>query len=684
MVRRLKFLVFFLMILGNAFAEGEGVDSLRQELSKAKDDTVRLVIYQQLSVIYSETKPDSCAYFAGRLTQLARSMHLPVEEAAGLIHEAYALITTGNFSRSLQNLLTAITLTESPENEKHLLPLHFYNEREYLINPITPRMIRLNFLGRAHQYLGILYGNTLNTSKELDHYMKGLEFARESQSIIGITTTASTLGRLYFTLKKPDSALHYIQMAYDLSIQTGYRAYLGSFVLNRARVRSMMGHKAEAIEDFRQAIILSMEQNYLRGVVASNIYLSEIYRASGDIDSSHYFAQTALSVAQTLNSPSLVLRSYSALAAFYRATNEKDSTIKYQELVIKLNDSLVNSKQLQQFQNIESDAQQKQIEIDAAKKDFQNKVKYYLLLAGIGVVLLIAILLLRNNYHRRRLYKRLQLQKEELEAALENLRTTQDQLIHAEKMASLGELTAGIAHEIENPLNFVNNFSEVNSELLHEMQEELANQNFEEVKLIAEDILANEEKIIFHGKRADSIVKGMLQHSRTNTGQKELTDLNDLADEYLRLSYHGLRAKDKSFNATLNVNFDPAVGKINVVAQDIGRVLLNLYNNAFYSVSDKAKNAGPDFQPTVSVSTKVQTTGSRKFVEIMISDNGMGVPQKILDKIFQPFFTTKPSGSGTGLGLSMSYDIIKVHGGEIKVQTKENEGATFLILLPQT
>ena len=276
----------------------------------------------------------------------------------------------------------------------------------------------------------------------------------------------------------------------------------------------MMGRQEDAIRDFHDAIAWSKEFNYLRGVVAANIYLSEIYRTKENTDSSRYFAETALSVAESLHSPSLILRSYNALAAFYNATKNPDSTIKYQQLVIKMNDSLVNSKQLQQFQNIEADAQQKQADLEAAKKDYENKVRYYLLLGGLAVFLLVAILLWRNNFQRRRSNKRLQLQKEELESALEHLKTTQDQLIHAEKMASLGELTAGIAHEIENPLNFVNNFSEVNTELLHELQEEMGKGNMEEVKEIIGDLVANEEKIIFHGKRADGIVKGMLQHSR--------------------------------------------------------------------------------------------------------------------------------------------------------------------------
>jgi signal transduction histidine kinase len=258
------------------------------------------------------------------------------------------------------------------------------------------------------------------------------------------------------------------------------------------------------------------------------------------------------------------------------------------------------------------------------------------------------------------------------------LKATQQQLIQSEKMASLGELTAGIAHEIQNPLNFVNNFSEVNEELVKELKSEAGKGNLEEVKAIANDIAFNSEKINHHGNRADAIVKGMLQHSRTSSGQKEPTDINALADEYLRLAYHGLRAKDKSFNATMKTDFDETIGNINIIPQDIGRVVLNLINNAFYAVDEKKKQLGNGYDPTVSVSTK-KTNGK---VEIKVKDNGNGIPQKVLDKIFQPFFTTKPTGQGTGLGLSLSYDIIKAHGGELKVETKEGEGAEFMILLP--
>jgi len=278
-------------------------------------------------------------------------------------------------------------------------------------------------------------------------------------------------------------------------------------------------------------------------------------------------------------------------------------------------------------------------------------------------------------------------EKTRAENALTELKATQKQLIQSEKMASLGELTAGIAHEIQNPLNFVNNFSEVSDELIDEMKQELANGNMQQANDIADDLKQNLEKINHHGKRADAIVKGMLQHSRSSTGQKEMTDVNALCDEYLRLAYHGLRAKDNSFHARLRTEFDPSlsadeagIGKINIVPEDISRVILNLINNAFYAVGERQKAEGVRYEPTVTVGTK-KLNGK---IEINVKDTGHGISQKNLDKIFQPFFTTKPTGQGTGLGLSLAYDIVKAQGGEIKVETEEGKGSEFIVQLPVT
>ncbi len=324
----------------------------------------------------------------------------------------------------------------------------------------------------------------------------------------------------------------------------------------------------------------------------------------------------------------------------------------------------------------------KELEITAFKLDRTEKVKRTT-----------AILLEETIEELEQKRKAIEETNAALTKSLEELKAAQQQLIQSEKMASLGELTAGIAHEIQNPLNFVNNFSEVSTELVDEMNDEMEKGNLDDGKQIALDLKQNLEKINHHGKRAGEIVKGMLQHSRTSSGVKELTDINALCDEYLRLSYHGLRAKDKSFNATIKTDFDNSIGKINIIPQDIGRVVLNLLTNAFYVVDEKKKackaeppeksgqvvEAGNAYEPTVSISTK-KINGK---VEIRVTDNGNGIPQKVLDKIFQPFFTTKPTGQGTGLGLSLSYDIItKGHGGELKVETKEGDGSEFIIVLP--
>ncbi len=281
-------------------------------------------------------------------------------------------------------------------------------------------------------------------------------------------------------------------------------------------------------------------------------------------------------------------------------------------------------------------------------------------------------------------FTKLEAAKQQVEKTLVDLKQAQQQLVQSEKMASLGELTAGIAHEIQNPLNFVNNFSEVNIELADELKAELAIGNMQLAIDLANDIRDNEQKINHHGKRADAIVKGMLQHSRSSSATKEPIDINALADEYTRLCYHGLRAKDKSFNATIKTDFDKSIEKINIIPQDIGRVVLNLLTNAFYAVAEKKKQQPEGYEPTVRVKTSQnRPTGGGRGAEVLISvtDNGNGIPQNIVDKIFQPFFTTKPTGQGTGLGLSLSYDIIKAHGGELKVETKEGEGSMFIIQL---
>ena len=339
----------------------------------------------------------------------------------------------------------------------------------------------------------------------------------------------------------------------------------------------------------------------------------------------------------------------------YNSIKKYDSASKYQALIIKINDSLFNRKQIQEFSNVDFDDQLKRQELEAARKAYRERIRTYGLIAGLMVFLTIAGILWRNNQNRKKAYVLLKKQKAETdflkakaEETLEELKTTQSQLIQREKMASLGEITAGIAHEIQNPLNFVNNFSEVNRELLSELKagpiSKLEGPEKAEASVIIDDLTINLGKIDQHGKRADAIVKNMLLHSVSGSSQKEPTDINALAEEYLRLSYHGFRSKEKSLLATLETSLDESIDKINIVAQDIGRVLLNLYNNAFYSVNEKLSMSSADYIPTV----RLKTSKTDGFVKISIIDNGMGIPRNKMDKIFQPFYTSKTIRTGNG------------------------------------
>ena len=358
---------------------------------------------------------------------------------------------------------------------------------------------------------------------------------------------------------------------------------------------------------------------------------------------------------------------YNNVYLAYDMRGEKDSAYKYMALAIKAKDSLYSKRinNLADFQHVNFEQQMKMSLLENEREAYRNSVNTWFLLAGIAVLFLLAIIFFRNNRQKQKATIR-------ITRAYADLQAAQTQLIHSEKMASLGELTAGIAHEIQNPLNFVNNFSEVNHELLNEMKLAIGKKNYQEVDELVADVISNEEKISFHGKRADSIVKSMLQHSRSSSGQKEPTDINALVDECLRLSFHGMRAKDKSFNVKMDTSYRADLPMVNIAGQDIGRVLLNLFTNAFYSMAQKKNEGQEGYDPMITVKTEKQNNN----IVISVHDNGKGIPQLVIDKIFQPFFTTKPTGEGTGLGLSMSFDIIsKGHGGQLKVESEEGQYA---------
>jgi signal transduction histidine kinase len=518
------------------------------------------------------------------------------------------------------------------------------------------------------------------------YWLMQLPLALKLQNNRMLMLCYNALASDYAVMNKPDSGVWY-----------GYKALHYASKVNTSSLAAPYGTLGENYivkKDFDSAILVSRAGLDV-STDASNtsiLYanLAQAFLGKQQYDSATHYANVLITFSRQNEFNNQLQLGYECLSRIYDQQENSDSAFKYLKLAGQTKDELYSSQKAKDINAINLREQARQQKAEQEKVEFKNRARMYALLGGLLAIFIIAFILLKSNRQKQRANIELQKQKEKVENTLTELRSTQQQLIQSEKMASLGELTAGIAHEIQNPLNFVNNFSDVNTELVDELRSELAIGNLQLAREIADNIKDNEQKINHHGKRADSIVKGMLQHSRTNSGQKESTDINALADEYLRLAYHGMKAKDprdaahKSFTVTTKTDFDNSIGKVNVVPQDLGRVILNLINNAFYAVSEKqkAQSLMPNaegYEPTVTVST----TKRNGKVEIKVKDNGNGIPQKVLDKVFQPFFTTKPTGQGTGLGLSLAYDIVtKGHRGDLRVETKEGEGSEFIIQLP--
>jgi two-component system, NtrC family, sensor kinase len=615
-------------------------------LEKARPDTNKVKLLLDFSGIYYYTNPDSCLILSEQALKLARELKFKNGEVEALNKAGEALRFLGEYPRALEMQYNALGI----------------NKAEHDIS------------GEAYSssFIGFTYVEFGEYPLGLRFLFAALEMHQKLSNRIMICFDLSNIGNAYELTDKPDSALFFQQKAVKISGDLSL-APLKTLTLTRlGNIYFRMGNYNWALLSYHNALLSTNKNDKVNpSKIAGKIASS--YLAINRDDSSFYYARIALSTGLRTSQKLQILDASNLLARLFRRKNMPDSVIYYQDMAMATKDSLFGPEKLRQLKLLMLGQQQQQQQLEDQQQQYKNKVKTSALLGMIGFIMVIAIILLRNNFHKQKVNR-------QLEQTLTDLKSTQAQLIQSEKMASLGELTAGVAHEIQNPLNFINNFSEVNKELIEEMEQEIDNGSTEKLRSIAVDIKRNEEKIIHHGKRADAIVKDMLQHSHSSTGSHMPTDINALADEYLRLAYQGLKAKDKSFDVTIQTNFNPIVGFIDIFPQDIGRVLLNLYYNAFYAVAERKKQHPDGYEPRVSVSTK---KNNGKF-EIRVKDNGNGIPQKVFDKIFQPFFTTKPTGQGTGLGLSLSYDIIKAHKGEIKVETKEGEGSEFLIQLPST
>jgi len=670
-VKNIFLLLLFVLTARSAVAQQDDLDSLKQAFHSSRNDSIRFALSVQIGTWYYYSDTDSALVYIQKATVLANQSGKALWQAHARLAKMGYFFVTNDFVSSLN------------------LSLQNINDYSRYQDPYV--------LAQSFQFMAAIYGGNgypekatayeLKTITLLDtlHYVNSLHrihFFNTKEKLLACAFMI--LGWNYWVLQKMDSALWAAQKGYETDmenhIQWNYPVNaLGGIYQN-------MGQADTALALYKTAASMAMKEPILKDVVDSYNSIAALYKERGQTDSAIAYARKAIALERQINYRG-ALEAALSLSEIYESQHRTDSALYYYKYAMGTKDSLSSLTKVRQVQSIAFKEEMKEREERQQallqQTQYRNRLKVFIVL-GVAVALLsIALILWRNNMHKQKANALLQRKNTQIEQTLAQLKATQAQLIQSEKMASLGELTAGIAHEIQNPLNFVNNFSEVNKELADELKAELAVGNVQSATEIASNIKDNSEKITNHGKRADAIVKGMLQHSRTSAGQKEPTDINALCDEYLRLAYHGLRAKDKSFNAKFETDFDSSLPKINVVPQEIGRVILNLINNAFYAASERQKGEpltqnAESYEPVVNLSTKKLN----EKIEIRVTDNGNGIPDTFKEKIFQPFFTTKPTGQGTGLGLSLAYDIVKANGGEIKVETNEGEGSKFIVSLP--
>ncbi|MDB5134733.1 MAG: tetratricopeptide repeat protein [Mucilaginibacter sp.] len=740
-----KALVALFIVLTTCFARSYGQEQRIKKVQQlikehTKQDTFRVNRLNELPrlIILPTGELDTMATEA---LSISRKLHYDEGVVEALISKARATYRENNLSKALTLMRQAITLAEKIQDKTHLSNAYAAissinnltgESKQSLVDALKAEAAaqttqNKSLIARRQVGLSGLYTTSVSDyTRAMDWALKAEKNAEEINDLDVLAQTWSVIATIYTYIGDQANALIYYKKALNENKKLGNRS-LEFNLLNRiGEMYRLTGNYTDAIKAYKEGLS-KPQTSYNTELTESN--MADVYVRLGNLPMAFKYGFKSLTGAKKINDSEgeewidgILARAYlkqnNADSALYYAhigyekanhtgtiefkrdnsealtnayTLKKDfaNAYKYHILFISYRDSMSSAQVTNQTSLLQYnyDLAKKQAQITTLNQDKQAQ-RYFLTgaLIVLGLIMITAIILLRNNRQKQKANNLLSRQKQIIEEerdktnkALSDLQLTQKQLIQSEKMASLGELTAGIAHEIQNPLNFVNNFSDVSMELLEEMEQQLTNGNNKEAIELANDVKENLEKIRHHGRRADGIVKGMLQHSRAGGTTKEPTDINKLADEYLRLAYHGLRAKDKSFNTELVTNFDTALPMVNMVPQDIGRVLLNLFTNAFYAVQQKQKTSVPGFKPEVTLTTHTE----KGQVIIKVKDNGTGMPDHIKEKIMQPFFTTKPTGEGTGLGLSLTYDmVVKGHTGSIQVNSEEGEGSEFIVKLP--
>ena len=719
-------------------AQSNAIDSLDKLINNATSDTARINLLNKKSALLGNINLDSAIAVAKTALQDAIKINYKTGEGVARIRLASNFCFKGDYNGAAENLKAAELIFKPFKDSFYIARLYAaygmmngmqsrydtairYYEQSI---GIDERHNNNDEIARSYSNIAISYQMRSSFAQALYYQQKALKIAEQRNDEPMQARALVNIGLLYFSLKdftRAEEALlksaalakknnvkiaelyAYSNLASVYETKQDYKKSY-EYAIKSAELGGEMGDQGIQSTGYGKAATSLIRQNKFeeaeklgRKAIAIadssrqplNIYqtynvLANLYKTQAKYKEAIYYYEygfAALKDADIYDEQFGV--SYNELSQCYEQTGNYKKALEKYKIAGQIKDSIRSKENIRKAteltMNFEFDKKQQAAEAEQKQKDALSSSKQLALMIGLGFALALVIAIFIGYRNKLKAYALLRKQKEEINNAFTKLRTTQAQLIQAEKMAGLGELTAGIAHEIQNPLNFVNNFSEVSTELAEEIDEAINKGDSNEIKQLAKDIKENLEKITHHGKRAAAIVKNMLQHSRSGSGVKEPTDINQLVDEFLRLSYHGVRAKDKMFNATLKTHFDETIQKIDIIPQDIGRVILNLITNALYAVNDRKKKEGTGYNPEITVGTRKQ---NGKII-ITVQDNGNGIPDTLKDKIFQPFFTTKPAGDGTGLGLSLSYDIItKAHGGELTVESKEKEGSTFIIVLP--
>jgi two-component system, NtrC family, sensor kinase len=692
--------------------QNRAIDSLKNVLLLQQPDTNKALTYVRLSEKYIGIGDTINLFlYADSALTLSRKLSFTRIEASAIENRGYGYLAVAKYDSAKQDFLTSLEIRKKTGNKRGIAQSYFslgdYYRRIGSLQEALENFYRAleiyegsgnnTFSGGVRYILSQIYLNQGNDSEALINARLASDIAKQTGNYNIAANALEILGNIEFDQEQYEKALQTFQDAIQMAEQAGLAKSnsgeiyirIGDTYQKQGEIEFSKGNSEAGLKKYKQAMAMYdttkkvfIERNSGASVIPLGIRIAKI-----DIHLKKYQEARKLLEEYFKQPLNIVYESdlgdaYASLAVLDSAEGNYKKAWQNYKMYILNRDSIYNLRNDKRFFSIrmqhefnvrEADAKALQAKKDEEVRESKTRQNFAIVALTILIlaVLAIAIIQMRNS-------KAKQKANILLENALTNLKSTQTQLIQSEKLASLGELTAGIAHEIQNPLNFVNNFSDINRDLLLELKDEIRKGNLTEAEKIANDLIENEQKIIKHGKRADEIVKSMLQHTQSGGGKKELTDINLLADEWLRLAYHGLRAKDKSFNVLMITNYSESVEKINIIPQEIGRVLLNLYNNAFYTVNEKNKDAVNGYEPTVTVSTG---KADHK-IEVRVRDNGNGIPSSLVGKIFQPFFTTKPTGQGTGLGLSLSYDIIKAHGGTIEVQTREKEFTEFIVRLP--